>query len=39
MPVNVVQTALGHSSLSTTSLYLVPADARVIQEFKKVKPI
>ena len=39
MPVNVVQTALGHSSLSTTSLYLVPADARVIREFKKVKPI
>ena len=39
MPVNVVQTALGHASLSTTSLYLVPAERALADAMKKMKPL
>lgn len=39
MPVNVVQTALGHASLSTTSLYLVPTEQKMAEGMKKIKPL
>ena len=39
MPVNVVQSALGHASLATTSLYLTPTEQKLAQEMKHLKPI
>lgn len=39
MPVNVVQTALGHASLSTTSLYLVPTEQMMEKSMKKLKAL
>ncbi len=39
MPVNVVQTALGHRSLATTSLYLVPTAAKLAEGMKGMKPL
>ena len=37
MPVNVVQSAMGHASISTTSLYLTPEEAQVARGMKKMK--
>lgn len=39
MPVNIVQTALGHASISTTSLYLVPTERALAEAMKKMKPL
>ncbi len=37
MPVNVVQTAMGHASVATTSRYLTPEEAEVARAMKKMK--
>ena len=35
MPVNVVQTALGHASVGTTSKYIIPDEQTIVEALKK----
>lgn len=35
MPVNVVQTALGHASVGTTSKYIIPDEKTIVEALKK----
>ncbi len=35
MPVNVVQTALGHASVGTTSRYIIPDEKTIVEALKK----
>ena len=37
MPVNVVQTAMGHASVNTTTRYISPDQTEVLEGFKKLK--
>lgn len=37
MPVNVVQTAMGHASVNTTTKYISPDQTEVLEGFKKLK--
>ena len=37
MPVNVVQTAMGHASVNTTTRYISPDHTEVLEGFKKLK--
>ena len=39
MDINLVQTALGHASIGTTSRYLAPEEAALAEAMKKIKPI
>lgn len=39
MDINLVQTALGHASIGTTSRYLAPEEAELAEAMKKIKPI
>lgn len=39
MDINVVQNAMGHASIGTTSRYLTPEEAQIAQAMKKMKPI
>ncbi len=39
MDLNVVQNAMGHASIGTTSRYLTPEEAQIAQAMKKMKPI
>ena len=38
MPVNVVQNAMGHASVGTTSRYLTPEESEVAKAMKKMRP-
>lgn len=38
MPVNVVQTAMGHASVNTTTRYISPDQTEVLEGFKKLNP-
>ena len=38
MPVNVVQNAMGHASVGTTSRYLTPEESEVAKAMKKMQP-
>ncbi len=38
MPVNVVQNAMGHASVGTTSRYLTPEESEVARAMQKMKP-
>ena len=38
MPVNVVQNAMGHASVGTTSRYLTPEESEVAKAMRKMKP-
>ena len=37
MPVNVVQNAMGHASVGTTSRYLTPEESEVARAMRKLK--
>lgn len=37
MPVNVVQTAMGHASVNTTSKYIAPDQTEIFEGFKKLQ--
>lgn len=37
MPVNVVQTAMGHASVNTTSRYIAPDQTEIFEGFKKLQ--
>ena len=37
MPVNVVQTAMGHASVNTTTRYISPDQTEILEGFKKLK--
>lgn len=37
MPVNVVQTALGHASVNTTTRYIAPDQTEILKGFRKLK--
>lgn len=39
MDINVVQNAMGHASIGTTSRYLTPEEAQIAQAMKKMKPL
>ena len=39
MDINLVQTAMGHASIGTTSRYLAPEEAALAEAMKKVKPL
>lgn len=39
MDINVVQNAMGHASIGTTSRYLTPEETQIAQAMKKMKPI
>ncbi len=39
MDINIVQTAMGHASIGTTSRYLAPEEAELARAMKKMKPI
>ena len=39
MDINIVQTAMGHASIGTTSRYLTPEEAELAQAMKKMKPL
>lgn len=39
MDINVVQNAMGHASIGTTSRYLTPEEAQIAQALKKMSPI
>lgn len=39
MDINIVQTAMGHASIGTTSRYLAPEEAELARAMKKMKPL
>lgn len=39
MDINVVQNAMGHASIGTTSRYLTPEDAQIAKAMKNMSPI
>ena len=39
MDINIVQNAMGHASIGTTSRYLTPEEAQIADAMKKMKPI
>lgn len=39
MSVNIVQNAMGHASIGTTSRYLTPEETEIAQAMKKIRPI
>lgn len=39
MDINIVQSAMGHASIGTTSRYLAPEEAEVARAMKKMKPL
>ena len=39
MDINLVQNAMGHASIGTTSRYLTPEESQIAQAMKKLKPL
>ena len=39
MDLNVVQNAMGHASIGTTSRYLTPEEAQIAKAMKKMAPL
>lgn len=39
MDINIVQNAMGHASIGTTSRYLTPEESQIAQAMKKMKPL
>lgn len=37
MPVNVVQNALGHASVNTTTKYIAPDQEEILESFKRLE--
>ena len=39
MDINIVQNAMGHASIGTTSRYLTPEESQIAQAMKRMKPL
>ena len=39
MDINLVQNAMGHASIGTTSRYLTPEESQIAQAMKKIEPL